>query len=267
VMEPMLSQTSQQEKALVVPLRTNHEARHPMGRSLDTLVAGTTGAGIATTGFALPTAGNTYERPGQVRSRHLTGPLFTQHATMAFGFAHTPFVAELRGGGSNERSVLEPAAAVTGGGFHHGLTSPALFQKINGGPGDTAWHHLGDSLNTITGRDTTGMIVLPWVEQYQSDPIAVTEQMATIMSHARHALATAQPLALDKVTDADLEQVRFRMLEPHPELRRAMAFGDEYILLGNKSQMTSGLGNAVTPPVASWITKQCLSTLDQPLAA
>jgi site-specific DNA-cytosine methylase len=104
--------------------------------------------------------------------------------------------------------------------------------------------------------------VLPGLEQYQSEPIRVTEQMATIMSHARHALATAQPIPLDKVTDDDLAAVRFRMLEPDPELRRAMAFEDAYILLGNKTEMTSGLGNAVTPPVASWITKRVLATLD-----
>jgi site-specific DNA-adenine methylase len=52
-----------------------------------------------------------------------------------------------------------------------------------------------------------------------------------------------------------------RMLQPDPELRRAMAFRDDYILIGNKSQMTAGLGNAVTPPVASWITERCLATL------
>jgi site-specific DNA-cytosine methylase len=56
-------------------------------------------------------------------------------------------------------------------------------------------------------------------------------------------------------------QSRFRMLEPHPELRRAMAFDDDYILLGNKTEMTAGLGNAVTPPVATWITGRCLDTL------
>ena len=54
---------------------------------------------------------------------------------------------------------------------------------------------------------------------------------------------------------------RFRMLEPDPELRLAMAFDPDYILLGNKTQMTSGLGNAVTPPVATWITARCLETL------
>jgi len=42
------------------------------------------------------------------------------------------------------------------------------------------------------------------------------------------------------------------MLEPDPEFRRAMAFEDDYILLGNKMQVVSGLGNAVTPPTATW---------------
>jgi site-specific DNA-cytosine methylase len=80
------------------------------------------------------------------------------------------------------------------------------------------------------------------------------------MTHARHSLASIEA-DCEPITDADLQQVRFRMLAPDPELRRAMAFDDSYILLGNQSQMTSGLGNAVTPPVAAWITERCLDTL------
>ena len=48
---------------------------------------------------------------------------------------------------------------------------------------------------------------------------------------------------------------------PGMELRRAMAFSDSYILLGNQTQKTSGLGNAVTPPVSTWITGQALATI------
>ena len=58
-----------------------------------------------------------------------------------------------------------------------------------------------------------------------------------------------------------LRSVRFRMLEPDPELRRAMAFEEDFVLLGNKSQVTAGLGNAVTPPVATWLIERCLRTL------
>jgi DNA (cytosine-5)-methyltransferase 1 len=77
----------------------------------------------------------------------------------------------------------------------------------------------------------------------------------------RHGLVSTPELELDQITEDDLMATRFRMLEPHPELRRAMAFADDYILLGNKTQMTAGLGNAVTPPAASWITARCLATL------
>jgi hypothetical protein len=144
------------------------------------------------------------------------------------------------------------------------VLSPALWTKFNGGPGDTAWHTPMDPFGTITGRDTTGLIVLPWVDQYCSDPIAVTEQLATVLTHARHSLATVEiDVDLTTITDDELAQVRFRMLEPDPELRKTMAFDESYILLGNKTQMTSGLGNAVTPPVATWITEQAMATLDE----
>ena len=102
--------------------------------------------------------------------------------------------------------------------------------------------------------------MLPWLDQYMSEPAAITDQLATVLTHARHALASIE-VDQRPVTDDDLDAIRFRMLEPDPELRRAMAFGRTYVLLGNKSQKTAGLGNAVTPTVASWITERCLATL------
>jgi len=222
---------------------------------------------LVTDGIMLPVAGNTFERPGGCRARSLLDPAFAMHTTPdAWAFAHMPFLANLRGGGSKESAgklVFDPAATVTGGGLHHGLASPALFAKINGGPGDTAWHHLGEPFNTVTGRDTHGLVVLPWVEQWQADPIGVTEQLAVVMTHLRHSLASIEPGQISDVADADLANVRFRMLDPDPELRAIMAFDPSYILLGNKSQMTAGLGNAVTPPVSSWVTSRCLATLGE----
>jgi site-specific DNA-cytosine methylase len=103
-------------------------------------------------------------------------------------------------------------------------------------------------------------VVIPWVEHWISDPVHVTEQLATITARLRHTLASIEP-SDHPITDEQLMGVRFRMLEPDPELRRAMAFEDDYVLLGNKGEMTAGLGNAVTPPVAGWITARCLDTL------
>jgi site-specific DNA-cytosine methylase len=218
---------------------------------------------LAIDGVTVVAAGHTFERAGSAcRTRPLAEPLFTQHGSEALGFAHSPFVTPLRGGGSvdGQSAVADALGTISAGGLHHGLTSPALFEKLNGGPGDTAWHTMADPLNTVTSRDTHGMIVLPWLEQWRSNPVAITEQLATVMSRLRHSLGSMKA-DLEPVTDEQLGAIRFRMLSPDPELRRAMAFADDYILLGNKTQVTSGLGNAVTPPVATWITERCLATL------
>lgn len=184
--------------------------------------------------------------------RPVTVPFATQTGqqdkALATHFAHAPFVVEMRGGGSvasGQHPITRPLHTVTAGGFHHGLTTPA----------DRAWSKPLD-----TTRDSAGLVILPWVEQYMSDPVTLTEQLATIMTHGRTAYAA---LEAGPVSEDDLEGVHFRMLDPDPELRRALAFNDDYVLLGNKRQMTAGLGNAVTPPVATWLTGRALATLDE----
>ncbi|HET7398971.1 MAG TPA: DNA cytosine methyltransferase, partial [Intrasporangium sp.] len=51
------------------------------------------------------------------------------------------------------------------------------------------------------------------------------------------------------VTQDDVMACRFRMLEPH-EIKRGMAFPDEYVMLGTKREQVKMAGNAVTPPAA-----------------
>lgn len=268
VVEPFVTQTTQQDKALLVQgstmARRTHATEGALFDQWPPAMAGNNSLGVALNGVTMPVHGNDYERPGQTRARSVVDPMFTLAASQQFGFAQMPSLVEMRGGGSitsGQHAVTDPAHTVTAGGFHHGLVSPALFSKINGGPTDTAWHDVFGPLNTVTGRDTHGLLVLPWVEQFRSDPAAISEQLATVMTHARHALASIEAVPFDQITDEELGQVRFRMLDPDPELRRTMAFDDDYILLGNKTQMTSGLGNAVTPPVAGWVTGRCMASL------
>lgn len=233
---------------VLIPLR-GHSGPQPVQGQTPTVVASTPGIGLAsaavvpnrTGGRGWPVDGPTPTLVAGVQSLGLAtcGPVVFVHAPFA------PFVAALRG--RSETSGLAEVSAgalstVSAGGEHHALLSP-MWAK-----------------STITARDTTGLVVLPWIDDYRSSPAAVTEQLATVMSRARQALASIEP-SEEPITDEDLERVRFRMLEPDPELRRAMAFGDDYTLLGNKTQRTAGLGNAVTPPVAAWITERCLATL------
>jgi len=281
--------------AAVVPQRFNSNASSKH-QQLPTVT--TQQSDLTLSSVVIPAAGNTYEAPGYTRARHVAEQLYTQHTTQAFAFASLPSLVEMRGGGSiqaGQHPVTQTAHAVTAGGLHHGLVatplllngqdndsvhavtepaytvranggaarliSPALFAKLNGGPSDTAWHPTTDPFNTVTSRDTHGLVMLPWIEEFRTNPVAVTKQLATLMPQLRHTLDSSPELSIDQITDEALMNTHFRMLEPDPELRLAMAFDPDYILLGNKTQMTAGLGNAVTPPVATWITARCLETL------
>ncbi|HJP90864.1 MAG TPA: DNA cytosine methyltransferase [Pyrinomonadaceae bacterium] len=335
VTQPFTAQTTQQDKAVVSAVIKNNgsleEAKYRASSPATTLGALTTNptqalvtaaivpqrfdsnptsthdkvptvttkqSDLTLASMILAAAGNTYERPGYTRARHVADQLYTQHTTPAFGFASTPSLIEMRGGGSvqaGQHPVTNSAHTVTAGGLHHGLVStplllngqdnesvhtvtqslhtvranggagrlisPALFAKFNGGPSDTAWHSTADPFNTVTARDTHGLVVLPWIDDFRADPVAVTRQLATLMSQLRGDLESSPQIPVEQITEEDLMNTRFRMLEPDPELRLAMAFDPDYILLGNKTQMTTGLGNAVTPPVATWITARCLETL------
>ncbi|MFG1748588.1 DNA cytosine methyltransferase, partial [Streptosporangium sandarakinum] len=124
------------------------------------------------------------------------------------------FIAELRGGGSIARPVAEALATVTASGNHHGLVTPPA------------------------GPDA---LLVPYYGTGAARPAA--RPVGALTTRDRYGLAHPGPEALD------LDDVRFRMLEP-AEIGRAMAFADGYQVLGNKRQRVRQYGNAVTPPVA-----------------
>jgi DNA (cytosine-5)-methyltransferase 1 len=139
------------------------------------------------------------------------GPLRTMTTRNETGLAWLPFVAELRGGGSVARSVSEALATVCASGNHHGLVTP----------GHIAEHMLIPYYGTGAAK-------------------TVAEPIGALTTRDRYALIHGQPA---------IEDVRFRMLEPH-EIGRAMSFADAYVVLGNKRERVRQYGNAVTPNVA-----------------
>lgn len=219
----------------------------------------------------------------QYRSQHVSLPMGSVTTSDSHGLAIsdlglTPMVTSLRGSPkpSGQKFVHEPMDTITAGGSHHGLISDsvgALFIKNNGGPGATAPHPTWDPVGTITSwynggtgfaagspsLGLPGVPVLPWIEQYQSSPVAVTEQIATVMTHLRHALAVSTP-SDEPVTDADLENLMYRMFTAS-ELQLGMGFESDYEVLGSNDEKVALLGAAVTPPVPEWIAGQCIATL------
>lgn len=214
-------------------------------------------------------------------------------------FMVNPFTAVLHGT-STVQGVEEALATVTAGGGHHGLTIPPSFLTRHyerrgaqdglsrglDGPlgsittadhhsltvvppallasyyGQDAGHGLDDPVPTVPTVDRHALVRMPFIvgqygdskEGYARNPLRpVDEMLPTIPGMLVHRLAQPGPTP-------DVEDCGFRMLEPH-EIKRAMAFRDDYIVYGNKREQIKQLGNAVTGPVMRQIVERVLATL------
>jgi DNA (cytosine-5)-methyltransferase 1 len=196
----------------------------------------------------------------------------------------TPFIAELRGGGSDARSVTDPAATFCAGGNHHGLVTPS------GGSWNDDARPTDDALRTLTTRDAYALVTpyygnsdhgkpadqplgtLTTVDRYalvhrnNSGGAEMTtpagEYLRTLTSKGHQALIQSVPGARPKVTAADMRAAEelvpeclFRMFRPH-EVAAGMAFPVDYDWQPDKTKPVSNrdlvkmAGNAVTPPAA-----------------
>lgn len=175
------------------------------------------------TGFALPSflapAGGCW-RDGPSSGLE---PMPTRTTRECDGVASLPmFITPLRGGGDKEnaRPITDPLATVTASGNHHGLAMPsdrqqAAFQQQLLVP------YYGSSMSALPATDPIG----------------------TLPTHDRYGLATPD---LDAVAAGfDLDDVLFRMLEPH-EIARAQSFAADYQTSTKTKRINVRLfGNAV----------------------
>lgn len=173
------------------------------------------------------------------------GPLRTMTTRNETGLAWLPFIAELRGGGSVARPVSESLATVTASGNHHGLVMPAMVMRNNGSKGDGGEHCTPPTEPFRTMTTAGHQSLLTWehmlVPYYGNGaPRSVNDPIGALTTRDRYALVRGE---------VDIDDVLFRMLEPH-EIGRAMSFADEYVVLGNKREKVRQYGNAVTPNAA-----------------
>lgn len=191
--------------------------------------------------FTAEVAGNTFERRPGVRTWPIDEVLRTLHTTASkallvpvegregkqakptaeamrtqtarneTGLAY-PFIAELRGGGSDARSTTEPLATVTASGNHH-----ALVMRNNSSKGDGA------------------EMVTP-----------AHEELRTLTTTGHQSVITPGDI---EAAQAQVDDCLFRMLEPS-EVAAGMAFPHTYRWDGTRRERVRLAGNAVTPPAA-----------------
>jgi DNA (cytosine-5)-methyltransferase 1 len=244
------------------------------------------------------------DRRGEYRTRDLNDPLSTLTANdttkslVSRGQDLLPFIAELRGGGSDARSVREAAATFCASGNHHALITPA------GGTWNDEARTVADYLPTLTTRDAYALIAPYYSGTEYAQP--TSDPMGTLTTHDRNALVmrnntggaemmtpvteylrtltTAGHQSLvhgpvrggkPQATAADLAAAEqmvpecyARMFQPH-ETAAGMAFpsdydwsvADEKGRLPSKRDVVRMTGNAVTPPVSRDIMHVVVDTL------
>lgn len=185
----------------------------------------------------------------------VTGPLPTQTTRQTLALTMPLLVGNYTPGWT--RPVSEPTGTITTSDHHAVVVPPAFItQFYNGSTTNTDVH---GPIGTITSNPHHGLVTMPFLASYYNGRDAVhpvTEAMGTVSTVDRHALV--QPAG--EAEELRVEDCGFRMLAPK-EIKRAMAFPDAYVLLGNGREQVRLLGNAVTPPVMEMIFRRCVETL------
>jgi DNA (cytosine-5)-methyltransferase 1 len=187
-----------------------------------------------------------------------------------------PFIAELRGGGSDARSTASPLSTVTASGNHH-----ALIMRNNGERGGHPSRHTtpaSEYLRTLTANGPLPSLLTPYYgasqgAQSTDQPIGTLttvdryaliqrhnsskgdgaemvtpadEYLRTLTTKGHQSLITPGDIT---AAEAQVDDCLFRMLEPH-EVAAGMAFPGDYIWGGTRRERVKLCGNAVTPPAA-----------------
>jgi DNA (cytosine-5)-methyltransferase 1 len=168
-------------------------------------------------------AGNTFQRPGAThRVRPTDHPMRAQTAT------------------------LQEALLVPSGGTWRDDASP-----------------VDRPMPTRTATQSDGLVRLPadfLLPYSRTNPARhAGEPLGTLTSRDRYALASpSSDVAPD--LDAVINACGYRMLVP-AEIGAAMAFPGDYRVTGTRDEQVAQYGNAVTPPVMTWIFGQVVESL------
>ncbi|SDY63515.1 DNA (cytosine-5)-methyltransferase 1 [Saccharopolyspora shandongensis] len=110
-----------------------------------------------------------------------------------------------------------------------------------------------EPLPTVTSHDRHGLAFIAELRGGGSTARPVRDPLATVTAAGNHhGLVEPQPAADVPPQRARVEDCRFRMLTP-AEIQSAMAFRDDYQVLGTRREQVRQLGNAVTPPAAEFL--------------
>ena len=153
----------------------------------------------------------------------------------------------------NERSraVDEPFPTQTGG-HNMGLTFAPMITSVN--YFSERERAVDEPMPTQTTSIKSGLTLMPFVSSYNGQSVYTTPDQAisTMTGTARHALVAPQ--------SPHVEDCYFRMFTVD-EVKQAMGFPSDYILLGTQRDQVELAGQAVTPDAARVLLSRMVESL------
>lgn len=215
-------------------------------------------------------------------------------------YSSNPFLIQIAYGETARgitRSISEPHYSQTTSIGQGLIQNPFLVQTVNQGNDDHRIRPLDKELFTQTTAQSVGIAISPFLVNNQHSSgiecrvkgldqvvptIQTTHQLSLVtpeawksfianyyngsncVSHFTEEMGTVTTgdrggLAVYK--NDSLEDFYYRMLKPS-EVKLAMAFNKDYVVLGNGRDQVKQCGNAVTPPVMEFLVERCIESLN-----
>lgn len=244
--DPFPTQTGQQTLGLLMPFLMSYYSREDASSRIDDAMPTVTTEPRHS--LVMPFLFSYYgERHATLSA---TDPLptmtsFDNHALV------TPFITSVNHSNDRAQSVGDPLPTVMTQARPSLVVPPFLIELYRTG-GARA---VDEAFSTILAGGNHHGLILPFLASYYGSETTqtVVEAMRTVTTVDRHAL-------IEPGDELRVEDCGFRMIEPH-EIQTAMAFPTSYVVKGNKRERVKQLGNAVTPPVMSWLIERVVEAL------
>lgn len=190
----------------------------------------------------------------EVKTYPADGPIPTQTARQELGVTIPPFLLSVNHSTDRARPITDAAPTAMPQGNPYLVTPPYIVELR----GANQPKGVDEALSTMVSSGNHHGLVVPFLTSYNStsNGSGVQEPIPTQDTRDRHALVLGPVANVSAVDDCG-----FRMLQPH-EIGRAMAFPEDYVVVGNQRQRVKQYGNAVTPPVMRWLVERCLEVLN-----
>ena len=152
----------------------------------------------------------------------VTDPVLTQTVRQSMSLVIPPFIVENKGM-SLSRNITSPLSCATSRPYHGIISTDSWNSFISHYyNGSDCVKHITDAIGTATGNDRAALV---------------------------------------SYTKPNYEDCYYRMLKPS-EIKLAMAFDNDYVILGTGKEQVKQCGNAVTPPAMEWLVQQCIKSLN-----